>query len=183
MDESDAGSLRRARAGSSRLRRLQGAAAPRERRHAGRFRRRRRWFFARSLRLRLLLLFRTIAVCLADSPSALSVFSDVESLAPAATSKLLETRRAEQATEKLLRAAARSSAPPEELRRGEGERAEEGEGCCCLSPRPPRPLLASSAPRIPPRSRGRQRGFQLSASGKAQCGLEGRREGHPRGGL
>ena len=48
----------------------------------------------------------TITVNLKDSPSALSVFNSVESAGPAATAELLELRRAETATRKLLQAAA-----------------------------------------------------------------------------
>jgi hypothetical protein len=68
----------------------------------------------------------TITVGLKDSPSALSVFSDVESAAPAATSELLELRRAEAATRKLLQAAAtKLGVSSGELRRGGDESAEE----------------------------------------------------------
>ena len=63
----------------------------------------------------------TVSVSLEDSPSALSVFSAVESAAPAATAKLLELRRAEEATRRLLQAAAMK------LGVSELERAEEQE--------------------------------------------------------
>jgi hypothetical protein len=110
----------------------------------------------------------SVAVSLAHSPSALSVFSEVESLAPAATAKLLEIKKAEQATGKLLRAAALKLGVSKELKRANSEGEGEGEGGRELLPLAEAAAVAARILRAPDSSKiaGAAKGFQVVYLGK-----------------